>query len=166
MGLTAFDEAIAVRPDGDGRYQVLPDERFALYSPGDAVPPAVNGGVLIATVLRAVLDGSPHPHPIATSAHFLRVAALAPAQVQVSWLRQGRTAATARAALVQSGQPVLEVTVTTGALGADPAAVRAESAELSGGWFDEEAEVWDSDGALVAQSRQIARVGRGPGARG
>jgi hypothetical protein len=33
---------------------------------------------------------------------------------------------------------------------------------VSGGWFDEEAEVWDSTGRLVAQSRQLARVGRGP----
>ena len=286
MGLTAFDEAIAVRPDGDGRYDVLPDERFALYSPGDAVPPAVNGGVLIATVLRAVLAGSPHPHPVATSAHFLRVAALAPAHVHVTWLRQGRTAATARATLVQAAKPVLEMTVTTGALAPGPAEaaqlswtgaapqlpppdqcvtlepwpgsvaadgtlrgypgqvsllfdpavtgwrhgrpagvpemrgyfalaeqrdpdayqlalavdalppvvfglgasgwsptveltwyMRAEPApgplrvaarcrHVSGGWFDEEAEVWDSDGTLVAQSRQIARVGRGPAARG
>jgi hypothetical protein len=31
---------------------------------------------------------------------------------------------------------------------------------VSGGWFDEEAEVWDSAGRLVAQSRQIALVGR------
>ncbi|WP_067452936.1 thioesterase family protein [Actinomadura macra] len=31
---------------------------------------------------------------------------------------------------------------------------------LSGGWFDEEVEVWDSTGRLVAQSRQIAREGR------
>jgi hypothetical protein len=34
--------------------------------------------------------------------------------------------------------------------------------QVSGGWFDEEAEVWDAAGNLVAQSRQIARVGRGP----
>jgi hypothetical protein len=31
---------------------------------------------------------------------------------------------------------------------------------LRGGWFDDEAEVWDSAGRLVAQSRQIALVGR------
>jgi acyl-coenzyme A thioesterase PaaI-like protein len=29
------------------------------------------------------------------------------------------------------------------------------------GWFDEDVEVWDSEGNLVAQSRQIARLGRG-----
>jgi acyl-coenzyme A thioesterase PaaI-like protein len=32
---------------------------------------------------------------------------------------------------------------------------------VSGGWFDEEVEVRDSTGTLVAQSRQLARVGRG-----
>ena len=233
---------------------------------------------MMATVLRAVLDTSPHPHPVATSAHFLRVPRLEPAEVEVTWLKQGRTAATARAALVQDGQPVLDVTVTTGNLPAGPAGngelldrraaapaadrgvrrprpvaghgrpgrhrrvrgpghlrldpattgwrhgepagipemrgyfrlrdgrdpdayllalavdalppvvfglgaagwaptveltwhmravpasgplrVAARCRHVSGGWFDEEAEVWDAAGRLVAQSRQIARVGR------
>ncbi len=285
---TTFDEATAVRGLGDGRYEVHPDQRFALVAPGGATPPVVNGGVMIATVLRAVLDGSPLPHPVATSAHFLRVAQLAPAEVEVTWLKTGRTAAAARATLVQDGQPVLEMTVTTGTLqrsrpaegdgqsagpaglswtGAppelppaqdcvnlgpwpgtvapdgtsgyagqvvlllDPAVtgwrfgepsgtpemrgyfglredrdpdayllalavdglppvvfglgatgwaptveltwymrmvpspgllrVATRCRHVSGGWFDEEAEVWDAAGNLVAQSRQIARVGRG-----
>ncbi len=38
--------------------------------------------------------------------------------------------------------------------------VAARCRHVSGGWFDEEAEVWDAAGHLVAQSRQIARVGR------
>jgi acyl-coenzyme A thioesterase PaaI-like protein len=74
----------------------------------------VNGGALIATVLRAVLDSSPNPHPVATAANFLRVAKLEPAEVQVTWLKRGKTAATARATLVQAGEPILEMTVTTG----------------------------------------------------
>ena len=41
----------------------------------------------------------------------------------------------------------------------------ARSRHVSGGWFDEESEVWDSAGRPVAQSRQIARVGRGRGGR-
>jgi len=282
--MTTFDEATAVRKIGDGRYEIHPDRRFALVAPGNTAPPAVNGGVLIATVLRAVLDCSPLPHPVATSTHFLRVARLAPAQVEVTWLKTGRTAATARATLVQDGEPVLEATVTTGtvpqstaangpsdggltwtdappalppieqcvelgpwpgtmapdgtagyagqirmlfdpavigwrhgepsglpemrgyfglredrdpdalmlALAVDglppvvfglgatgwaptveltiymrmvpapgPLRVAARCRHVSGGWFDEEAEVWDSAGSLVAQSRQIARVGRG-----
>ena len=276
MGMTAFDEATAITPDGDGCYTARLDERFAIVS-GDGSVGAVNGGVLMAVVLRAVLGSSPHPHPVATSAHFLRVPRPEKAQVHVSWLKQGRTAATARAALVQDGAGVLETTVTTGTLGEpedggmswtgqppalppvedctgfadfagatrragyagqidlrlDPATagwlrgrphgvpemrgyfqlreerppdayllalavdalppvifgiamagwsptveltwhmrgvpapgllrVAARSRHVSGGWFDEESEVWDSAGRLVAQSRQIARVGRGRG---
>src|SRR6202035_1741672 len=91
-------------------YEIRRDERFAIAG-------AVNGGVLLASMLRAVLDSSPHPYPVATSAHFLRVPRPEPAQVQVTWLKQGRTAATARATLIQDGAPVLETTVTTGRLG-------------------------------------------------
>jgi hypothetical protein len=274
--MTAFDEATAVTQEGDGWYATRPDERFAIVS-GDGTVGAVNGGVLLATVLRAVLDTSPHPDPVATSAHFLRVPRSEPARIQVTWLKQGKTAATARAALIQDGSCVLDTTITTGRLGdpgegrlswtgepptlppveectgfadfagatrrngyagqidlrLDPATsgwlrgqpqgvpemrgyfqlreerrpdayllalavdalppvifgiaragwsptveltwhmrglpapgllrVAARSRYVSGGWFDEESEVWDSAGCLVAQSRQIARVGRGRG---
>jgi hypothetical protein len=73
-------------------------------------------------MLRAVLDTSPLPYPVATSAHFLRVPLLEPGEVEVTWLKQGGTAATARATLTQDGQAVLDVTVTTGKLPAGPAA--------------------------------------------
>jgi acyl-coenzyme A thioesterase PaaI-like protein len=112
---TVFDEATAALPLGGGRYRVLPDGRFALGG-------AVNGGVLLASVLRAVLAESPHPYPVATSAHFLRVARFEPAEVHVTWLKEGRTAATARAPLVQDGEPVIETVVTTGALEAEDTA--------------------------------------------
>jgi acyl-coenzyme A thioesterase PaaI-like protein len=286
--VTIFDEATAVTKDGEGRYLAHPDQRFALVAPGSTTPPAINGGVMLATVLRAVLDCSPLPHPVATSAHFLRVPKLAPALIEVTWLKTGRTAATARATLTQDDEPILETTITTGTVqvsrpasaagaadgaelswtGAAPAmpppsecvnlgpwpgtvaadgttgyggqvcvlldpavtgwrsgepsglpemrgyfslreerapdalmiavavdglppvvfglgatgwaptveltmhmrlvpapgllAVQARCRQVSSGWFDEEAEVWDSVGNLVAQSRQIARVGRGP----
>jgi Thioesterase-like superfamily len=114
--MTVFDEATAVRPAGRGRYEVRPDERFAIVAPGNATPSAVNGGVMVATMLRAVLDSSPLPYPVATSAHFLRVPLLEPGEVEVTWLKQGKTAATARASLVQDSQIVLDVTVTTGNL--------------------------------------------------
>jgi hypothetical protein len=289
--MTTFDDATAVSRRGDGWYDTQADPRFAMVvAAGSAAPPAVNGGVLMATVLRAVLDGAPNPHPVATSANFLRIPRIGPAEVQVSWLKQGKTAATARAALVQDGAPVVDMTVTTGTVpdgraravgGADgltdealdwtgerpafpaiadcvdlgswpgtqgangvsgfaahvtvlldpastgwrdrepsgvpemrgyvtlreprepdalllalavdalppvvfglgatgwaptveltwhmravpapgPLAVATRSRHVSGGWFDEEAEVWDAAGRLVAQSRQLARVGRGP----
>ena len=289
--MTIFDEATAVTRRADGLYDTLPDVRFAMVVPGSTAPSAINGGALLATVMRAVLAESPLPHPVATSAHFLRVAAIAPAQVQVTWLKQGRTAATARAALVQDGNVILDTTMTVGTVpgpngsgagagqaydgnpgaltwtgplpgfpaiddcvdlgkwrgttaadgtsgyaaqvkvlmdpattgwrrdepsglpemrgyfqlrdgqdpdpyvlamavdglppvvfglgatgwaptveltwhmravpGPGPLAVAARARHVSGGWFDEEAEVWDASGRLVAQSRQIARVGRG-----
>src|SRR5215469_10856962 len=120
--MTIFDEATAVSRRADGRYDTQPDVRFALVVPGAATPPAVNGGALLAAVLRAVLSESPHPHPVATSAHFLRVPKLAPAEVEVTWLKHGGTAATARAALVQDGKIILDTTITTGTVLASPAA--------------------------------------------
>jgi acyl-CoA thioesterase len=286
--MTVFDEATAVRRRADGVYDVHPDVRFAIVTAGGSTPPAVNGGALIATVLRAVLDGSPNPHPVATTANFLRVARLAPAEVHVDWLKLGRTAATARASLIQDGEIVLDMSVTTGTVPASPVPapdgevdgttmawtgpppgfpamqdcvdlgpwrgsvsqdgaqqgyamqvevlldpvttgwqqrrpsgvpesrgyfrlredrppdalllalaldglppavfglgaagwaptveltwymravpvpgplrVATRSRSVGGGWFDEEAEVWDAAGRLVAQSRQLARVGRG-----
>jgi acyl-CoA thioesterase len=285
--VSTFDEATAVRRTGDGSYEMRPDPRFAAPPSGQGSP-AVNGGLLIAAMLRAVLDGSPHPHPVATNAHFLRVPAIAPAQVAVTWLKHGKTAAMARVSLVQDGKPMIEAMVSTGSLPdpaaggqgtaagghgaaadgqqppapswtaqppvlpppaectelhgspfADQAEVRldpatagwlkrdpggapemrgwfrlrdgrepdayllafavdalppvvfglgalgwaptveltwhmravpapgplrlaARSRLVSDGWFDEESEVWDSTGRLVAQSRQLARVGRRP----
>jgi len=119
--MSVFDDATAVRPTGPGRYEIRPDERFAIVAPGNATPSAVNGGVMVATMLRAVLDTSPLPYPVATSAHFLRVPLLEPGEVEVTWLKQGKTAATAHAALVQDSQIVLDVTVTTGSLPTEPA---------------------------------------------
>ena len=289
--MTAFDEATAVSRRSEGLYDARADARFALVAPGGTgtAPPAVNGGVLMATVLRAALDSSQLPHPIAMSANFLRVPVLGPAQVEVSWLKRGKTAAVARATLLQDGLAILDTTITTGTLptgpvpdgtheagaasdsldwtgrrpdfpdiadcadlgkwpgavaadgtagypgqvqvlmdpactgwrggqpsglaemrgylqlrehrdpdalmlalavdalppvvfglgatgwaptveltwhmravpAAGPLQVSCRSRHVSGGWFDEEAEVWDSAGRLVAQSRQMARVGRG-----
>ena len=112
--MTTFDEATAVSRRSDGLYDATADPRFALVAPGGTAPPAVNGGALMATVLRAVLDASAHPHPVATSANFLRIPQLAAAEVHVSWLKHGNTASTARATLVQDSKPVLDMTVTTG----------------------------------------------------
>ena len=287
--MTVFDDATAVSRRAEGRYQAQADPRFALVAaPNGGAPAAVNGGVLMATVLRAVLDASPNPYPVATSASFLRVPHIGPAEVEVTWLKTGKTASTARAALLQDDVPVVDMTVTTGTLpdrraasgngtaadgeslswtgdrpafpdmadcvdlgkwpgtdgvngvagfaahvevlldpavtgwrGNEPSGlpemrgyvrlrehrepdalmlalavdalppvvfglgatgwaptveltwhmravpvagslrVAARSRHVSGGWFDEEAEVWDAAGRLVAQSRQLARVGRG-----
>ena len=114
--MTSFAEATAVRRTGAGRYAV---ELAAGYTPEKTG--MVHGGYLLATLLRAALDASPHPDPVATSAHFLRPGTPGPAEVRLESLKEGRTVAVTRASLVQGGKTVLSAHVTTADLGEDPA---------------------------------------------
>ncbi|GAA2111130.1 thioesterase family protein [Actinomadura alba] len=261
--MSRFGRATAVRRLEEGRYQAELDGGFGFDE-------ALNGGYLMAPLLRAAVDVSSHAHPVATSANFLRVARPGPAEVWVESRKTGRTAAVFRVTLAQDDRPVVDATVTTGTL--DPDATPAWSGErppmppidacvafdagerdrgfadrvdtrfdpatmgwldgrptgrpesrayfrlredhepdafalalavdalppvvlntgssgwaptveltwqmravpapgwltlygsgrlVNDGWFDEEVEVWDSAGRLVAQSRQLARTGRG-----
>jgi len=143
--MTIFDEATAVRRRSEGLYDAQADPRFAMVVAGSgSAPPAVNGGVLMATVLRAVLDAAPNPHPVATSANFLRVPRLGSAEVQVTWLKQGKTASTARAALVQGGEPVVDMSVTTGTLPGGWVAAEGVAAEELDETRSEAAAGWQS----------------------
>ncbi|MFJ2031287.1 thioesterase family protein [Streptosporangium sp. NPDC087985] len=263
--MTKFDEATqAIRVD-ENTYDVCLDPGYSIGGP-------LNGGYLMAVLLRAVVDASPHGHPVTTSAQFLRAPLPGPARVRLEQIKTGRTATMTRATLVQDDRSFIETLVTTATLGDaapdwtdGPSAVmppieqcvrlpdpRPESnmtlnaqmemafdpptvgwldgnptgrpearayfrmAEpqdpdpyvlalavdalppvvfaagrrgwaptvdltwhlralpapgwltllgsgrmISDGWFDEEVEVWDATGRLVAQSRQLARVGRG-----
>lgn len=110
---TTFDRVTAVRPVGDGVYDVELDGTYSMGGP-------LHGGYLMATLLRAMLHDAPHPHPVSNNFHFLRVPRVGPARAHVEWLKQGRTAATARATLVQDEKPVLEALVSAGTL--DPVA--------------------------------------------
>jgi acyl-CoA thioesterase len=108
--VTSFSDATAAHPvDGGARVDV--DERYT-------VGRHPNGGYLLAAMARAVLTASPHPHPVAVSAHFLRPPTCAPAVVRLTELRTGRTTATHRAALEQDGQLLLDAVVTTSTLAA------------------------------------------------
>lgn len=261
--MSRFDQATAVKRLDEGRYQAELDGDFGFAE-------ALNGGYLMAVLLRAAVDASPHVHPIATSASFLRVGKPGPAEILVDTRKTGRTAASSRVSLVQDGRPVIDAQVTTATLDAtaepawsgtapcalppidecrdfdsgksnrgfadqvdmrfDPATMGwldgnpagrpemrahfrlrdpyepdafalalavdalppvvlntgvtgwAPTVELTwhmravpapgwlsvhgsgrlvrGGWFDEDVEIWDSTGRLVAQSRQIALTGR------
>ncbi|MBN6055951.1 thioesterase family protein [Nonomuraea sp. RK-328] len=263
--MTKFDEATqAIRVD-ETTYDVCLDPGYAIGGP-------LNGGYLMAVLLRAVVDSSPFEHPVSTSAQFHRSPAAGPARVRVEQLKAGRTVAFTRASLVQEGVSQIEALVTTAtlqheeptyadesgyvmprpedcvrlpdpkpesgmtlnaqldmrfdpptigwlsgrptgkpesrayfrmaepqdpdpyvlalAVDALPPVVFSAGARgwaptvdltwhlralpapgwltligsgrlVSGGWFDEEVEVRDSRGRLVAQSRQLARVGRG-----
>ncbi|MFI6298772.1 thioesterase family protein [Nonomuraea sp. NPDC050790] len=262
--MTKFDEATqAIRVD-DQTYDVCLDPGYAIGGP-------LNGGYLMAVILRAAVDASPFEHPVSTSTQFLKAPVAGPARVMIEPLKAGRTAAFARARLIQNDVPQIEALITTATLtGAapdfsgeppalppieecgklpdpkpesgmtlnaqmdlrfDPPTIGWLSGAPSGrpesrayfrmaeeqdpdpyvlalavdalppvvfsaghrgwaptvdltwhlravpapgwltlsaggrliadGWFDEEVEVWDSAGRLVAQSRQLARVGRG-----
>jgi hypothetical protein len=57
--------------------------------------------------------------------------------------------------------PTVELTWHMRAVPADGwLTLRGSGRLVSDGWFDEDVEVWDSAGKLVAQSRQLARTGR------
>ncbi|WP_157249972.1 thioesterase family protein [Nonomuraea typhae] len=262
--MTKFDEATQAIKIDDQTYDVCLDPGYSIGGP-------LNGGYLVAVLLRAAVDAAPFAHPVSTSAQFLKTPVPGPARVRVEPLKAGRTAAFSRATLVQDGAAVIEALVTTATLAEaepdysdkapelppieqcaklpdpkpesnmtlnaqmdlrfDPPTIgwlkgrptgRPESRAyfrmseeqdpdayvlalavdalppvvfsagrrgwaptvdltwhlralpapgwltlagsgrlISGGWFDEEVEVWDSAGRLVAQSRQLARVGRG-----
>jgi acyl-CoA thioesterase len=237
-----------------------------------------HGGYLLAMLLRAALEESPHAHPVATTAHFLKPGAEGPVEIRLQPHPAGRTVATTRACLTQNGTTLVDATVTTASLSTsdtpqwsisrpelppaeeclrvdpnhpigpgpdflrhldmrfdpgtmrwatgqpettpefrnyfrlaggedpDPLAIamavdskppstltiglltlistveltlniravpapgwltlRATSRLISGGWADEDVDVWDSTGRLVAQSRQLMRLLRPPGTPG
>jgi hypothetical protein len=159
----AFDEATAVSRRGEGLYDARADARFALVAPGGgAAPPAVNGGVLMATVLRAALDCADQPHPISMSAGFLRVPQLAAAQVEVTWLKRGKTASTARATLLQDGKPVLDTTITTGTLPPRAAAGRQDAALAADGPGPEALD-WTGPRPLFPDLADCLDLGKWPG---
>ncbi|MFC4589288.1 thioesterase family protein [Sphaerisporangium corydalis] len=262
--MTKFDEATqAIRVD-ETTYDVCLDPGYSIGGP-------LNGGYLMAAILRAVVDASPYVHPVSTAAQFLRAPRPGPARVRLEPLKTGRTATMTRATLVQDDAAYIEALVTTATLGGaasewagapavamppveecvalpdpkpmsnmtlnaqmrllfDPPTIGWLTGEPSGrpesrayfrmaepqdpdpfvlalavdalppvvfsagrrgwaptveltwhlralpapgwlilagqgrlirdGWFDEDVEVWDSEGNLVAQSRQLARLGR------
>lgn len=57
--------------------------------------------------------------------------------------------------------PTVELTWNLRAVpAAGPLTFRSYAEVVSDGWFDENVSLWDSEGRFVAQSRQLARVGR------
>ena len=110
---SAFDAATAVtHAEGGGLVADL--------DPGwDVGGGILNGGYLLATVARAAVLDSPHPHPVALSASYLRATAPGPATLTVTHGPAGRTLAHATVALGKDDGPTLLTQVTTAALGDD-----------------------------------------------
>ena len=110
---TAFDAATALTPTADG---------FAVQlDPGwDVGGGVLNGGYLLAVLARAAVEVSPHAHPVALSASYLRAAAPGPATVTVTPGPAGRTLQHAVAVLSDAAGPAVSVQVTTATLGDVP----------------------------------------------
>jgi acyl-coenzyme A thioesterase PaaI-like protein len=111
---SAFDRATTVSAaEGGGAVAEL--------DPGWEVGGGVlNGGYLMAVAARAALLASPHPHPVAVSASFLRATAGGAARVELPPGSAGRTLANTVAVLTTGSGPALTAQITTATLGEEP----------------------------------------------
>ncbi|MGY2064585.1 thioesterase family protein [Blastococcus sp. SYSU DS0619] len=79
----------------------------------------LNGGYLLAVATRAAVADSPHPHPVAVSASYLRATPPGPATLAVTPGPAGRTLAHAGVVLSGAEGPTLSVQVTSATLSGD-----------------------------------------------
>jgi acyl-CoA thioesterase len=118
----AFDRAIAVEHEGQGRVETVLDA-------GWSTPVGLNGGYIAAVVLRAIVEAVARPerHPRSITLHYLSAPQPGPATIEVAEERSGRTLTSASARLVQDGRTrVLALAALAGPYGtevtfADPA---------------------------------------------
>jgi acyl-coenzyme A thioesterase PaaI-like protein len=112
--LSAFDVATAVRRTEGGGL-------IADLDPGwDVGGGILNGGYLLSVAGRAAVLESPHPHPVALSASYLRAPAAGPVTLTVVPGPSGRTLAHSLVTLSDADGPALTVQATTATLGSGP----------------------------------------------
>jgi hypothetical protein len=109
-----------VHPDAFSAVTAVAERRPGQFA-GDVHPQWTiggkpNGGYLLAMLGRAAAAVSPHPHPIAASAHYLHSPDPGPVGVVVEVLRAGRSASQLRARLAQDGRTCIEALFTTSEL--------------------------------------------------
>jgi hypothetical protein len=80
----------------------------------------LNGGYLLTVIGRAAVLDSPHPHPVAVSASYLRATGPGPATLAVTAGPAGRTLAHSSVVLSGPDGPTLSAQVTTATLGDEP----------------------------------------------
>jgi hypothetical protein len=108
-----FAAATAVRRDEGGSIG-------ADLDPGwDVGGSVLNGGYLLAVIGRAAVLDSPHPHPVAVSASYLRATGPGPANLTVAPGPAGKTLAHSSVLLSGADGPTLSAQVTTATLGDD-----------------------------------------------
>ena len=110
---SSFDRATAVTRTEGGGYRAELDPGWDV---GNGV---LNGGYLLSVVARAALLDSPHPHPVALSASYLRATPGGPADLTVTAGPAGRTLAHSSVLLTGAAGPSLAGQATTATLGTD-----------------------------------------------
>jgi hypothetical protein len=112
-----FEDVTAIRPlEGAGHFA-------ADIHPEWTIAGRPNGGYLLAVLGRTAAAVSPHPHPVAASAHYLRPPEPGPVEVAAEVLRAGRNASQLRVRLAQDGRQCIEALFTSSELspGSSPA---------------------------------------------
>ncbi|MCC6434564.1 MAG: thioesterase family protein [Acidimicrobiales bacterium] len=112
-GAASFDDAIAVRTAGEGRFD-------ATIVEGWDVRGNPHGGYLLALVTRAMRHTVPQPDPLSVSATYLAPPRFGDAQVLVEVIRAGRRQSTVSARLVQDGIERVNAVATFGTLRDEP----------------------------------------------
>jgi acyl-coenzyme A thioesterase PaaI-like protein len=111
LSSSEFDAATFVNRTDDGGL-------VAELDPGwDVGGGILNGGYLLAVAGRAAVLESPHAHPVALSATYLRTPSAGPATLTVVPATAGRTLAHSLVTLADAGGPALVVQATTATLG-------------------------------------------------
>jgi acyl-CoA thioesterase len=109
-----FDTATAVRR-GEG--DVFLADLDPTWQVGGGI---LNGGYLLSVAAQAAVQDSPHPHPVAMSASYVRTTAADTVQLQVTPGATGRTLAHSLVTLSDAaGRPSLTVQATTATLGSE-----------------------------------------------
>ncbi|RBY94175.1 thioesterase family protein [Blastococcus sp. TBT05-19] len=107
---SAFDLATAVRR-AEG--PALLADLDPTWDVGNGI---LNGGYLLSVAGRAAVLESPHEHPVAMSASYLRAGAGGPATLEVTPGPAGRTLAHSLVTLADDGGPLITVQATTATL--------------------------------------------------
>lgn len=103
--------------DDDTQVTQLDERRWsAEISPAWSIGTNPNGGYVLAVVLAAVAEAVDHPHPLSTTAHYLKPAATGPAEIHVDVHKRGRRQSVLSAALVQDGVERVRVLTSCGDL--------------------------------------------------
>lgn len=120
-----LDQDLRLSAIEPGRFQGTVSDRWNIGS----VP---NGGYVMSIAMAALRQELEAPDPLSVTAHFLRPAAVGPAEVGVETIKVGRTTTTAMATLVQERGEVLRLLASYGDLAAmsGPTHVAAVPPEL------------------------------------